>query len=200
MGRPRLADVDTATPQRILDGALSAFGDIGFEAARLEDIARAAGITRPSLLYHFPSKEALYEAAIHRAFLELGSMLMSAMSERRDFPSRLVATARAYERYLYEHPELARLLLREMLDQRGPIRDLIAREIRPLLASIVRWAHREGTPHIRRGYPVRAALLQVASDTVLRAAAGPLRDDLWGARYDIGATLRSVFFTGVLHG
>src|SRR5579884_1244575 len=39
--------------QQILDGALSVFASKGFEAATIKDIAAAAGIASPALIYHY---------------------------------------------------------------------------------------------------------------------------------------------------
>ena len=71
MGRPRRSDSQVATTERLLTAAEKRFGKNGFDAARLSDIAKDAGITRPSLLYHFESKEKLYDAVVARAFDKL---------------------------------------------------------------------------------------------------------------------------------
>ncbi|MBC8069692.1 MAG: helix-turn-helix transcriptional regulator, partial [Deltaproteobacteria bacterium] len=56
MGRPPVSSVITATPERILEAARAEFAAVGFAQAKLADIAARAGITRPSLLYHFGTK------------------------------------------------------------------------------------------------------------------------------------------------
>jgi AcrR family transcriptional regulator len=48
--------------QRILDGALEVFASKGFEKATIKDVAAAAGITSPALIYHyFKDKEDVFE-------------------------------------------------------------------------------------------------------------------------------------------
>ena len=52
---------------QIIDGALEVFSTKGFSAASNRDIARAAGINSPGLIYHyFASKEDLLMSAIER--------------------------------------------------------------------------------------------------------------------------------------
>ncbi|MEM9708806.1 MAG: TetR family transcriptional regulator C-terminal domain-containing protein [Pseudomonadota bacterium] len=48
----------------ILKGALDVFAAEGFKGATLDAIAEAAGLSKPNLLYYFPSKEAIYLALI----------------------------------------------------------------------------------------------------------------------------------------
>ncbi len=45
--------------QQVIQEAMRFFGQYGYHGARLADIARAAGVTEPGLLHHFPSKEHL---------------------------------------------------------------------------------------------------------------------------------------------
>ena len=60
------------TRARILDTAMRLFAETGYHAATNAVIAEAAGLTRGAMLYHFPTREDLVDAAIahidlHRA-------------------------------------------------------------------------------------------------------------------------------------
>ena len=48
----------------ILDAALDVFSTYGFRGATLDQIAQAAGLSKPNLLYYFPSKEAMHTALL----------------------------------------------------------------------------------------------------------------------------------------
>src|SRR5262245_11921486 len=115
MGRPSGA-TGAATAARLLARAEREFARAGFAGASLAAIARGAGVSAPSLLHHFPTKAALYEAVVRRTFEKLGGALTGAD------PATL---ARALERFLREEPSLAPLLLRELLDRRGPGRSIL---------------------------------------------------------------------------
>jgi AcrR family transcriptional regulator len=52
------------TRKRILDAAMELFAERGYHASSNADVAEAAGLTRGAMLYHFPTREDLVEAAI----------------------------------------------------------------------------------------------------------------------------------------
>ena len=56
-----------AKRREILDHAIALFGEVGYRAASLREIATRSGISHPGLLHHFPTKEALLLAVLaHR--------------------------------------------------------------------------------------------------------------------------------------
>ncbi|MBL8536811.1 MAG: TetR/AcrR family transcriptional regulator [Hyphomonadaceae bacterium] len=61
---PRWRRRAEARPDEILEAALTEFDARGFEAARMEDIARRAGLSKAAIYLYFPSKTALLEALI----------------------------------------------------------------------------------------------------------------------------------------
>ena len=60
----RTAEEAEQTRQELLDAALAIFSRTGFEAARLEDIAKTAGVTRGAVYHHFGGKPELYLALL----------------------------------------------------------------------------------------------------------------------------------------
>tara|TARA_R110002096_G_scaffold382401_1_gene576264 strand:- start:357 stop:998 length:642 start_codon:yes stop_codon:yes gene_type:complete len=56
-----------ARPDEILDAALTVFDRKGFAAARVDDIARRAGLSKGAVYLYFPSKDAMLHALIERS-------------------------------------------------------------------------------------------------------------------------------------
>ena len=82
MDARRPYDIDSVT-----DVAFGIFAERGFDAASMEDVARAAGITKASIYHHVPSKEALLSRGLERALHALFGVL--------EEPAARVGTARA---------------------------------------------------------------------------------------------------------
>jgi len=56
---------DSAKRQQILDGARKCFLEMGFDAASMNDIVKAAGVSKGTVYAYFPSKEKLFEAMVY---------------------------------------------------------------------------------------------------------------------------------------
>ncbi len=54
-----------ARPAELLEAAVEVFAEKGFAAARLEEVARRAGVSKGTAYLYFPTKEALFKAAVH---------------------------------------------------------------------------------------------------------------------------------------
>jgi TetR/AcrR family transcriptional regulator len=180
MGRPRLQENDVATRDRLLEAAEAEFADRGFEGARLEDIAEQAGIRRPSLLYHFATKDELYAAVVRTVFSSLGDMLLEATSLEGPFSERFDRAVRRLTAFFEDRPSAGPLILRELLDRRGPGHALLLEAGVPILQRMERFVRDEGRASLRSDVPIRQALLQIFSAVIVRASAGPLRDPIWG--------------------
>ncbi len=66
---PRLGKTDqdgNAVRDRLLGAALQLFARKGFESASVRELTEAAKVTRPTLYYHFGSKEGIYLELVER--------------------------------------------------------------------------------------------------------------------------------------
>lgn len=180
MARPPADSIAIETPERILAAAEIEFATHGLALARLSDIAARAGIRRPSLLHHFASKERLYEVVVRASFERLGGALRTCWVGQGAFVAQLAAVTRAFDAFLQAEPEVARLVVRELLAPGGPGQAVLLGEVAPLLDEIETWIVAAGGPRLRAGMPVRAAVLHVVSDALLQSASGALRTPLWG--------------------
>lgn len=179
MARPLKRDSET-TRADLLAAAARAFGERGFDGARLADIAREAGISRPSLLYHFPSKDALYEAVVRDGFGGLGARLSGALSRRAALHGPAEAAVREFRRFLESRPEMARLLVRELLAGDGAGARVLLDEVAPLLDLVEAGLGPRRGGAGREGVRVREAVLAIAASMLLRRASGGLGERLWG--------------------
>ena len=62
--QPRWARRKEARPEEIIDAALELFVERGFAAARLEDVAARAGVSKGTLYLYFKNKEELFKAVV----------------------------------------------------------------------------------------------------------------------------------------
>ena len=76
---------------QVMDAALRTFARYGYRKTSMDDIARAAGISRPGLYFHFPSKQDLFRAAATRALdLDLIAAQRALADRERPLRERLV--------------------------------------------------------------------------------------------------------------
>jgi AcrR family transcriptional regulator len=135
---------DPAVPDplaAILDAALAEFERVGIRRARVEDIARKAGIGRATLYRRFADKDALVAAALLRKFERFMAQLDEVMRAQATLEDSLVEGFVALRRFTWDDPLLTRLLAVEpetvlpfLTVEAGPVmaiaRDYLVRTIR----------------------------------------------------------------------
>ena len=101
MGRPSGPTRDTK--RLICERALEVFAEKGYAATTMRDVAATVGMRDASLYSHYPSKQAIFDAAVEHQLDRLTQALRSqhALAHPTDDPSA----------YLTEGPELAEVVL-----------------------------------------------------------------------------------------
>ena len=120
---------------RILEEATRLLAARGFEGTTLQQIADAVGIRKPSLLYHFPSKDDLRHRVLETVLAHwndvMPQLLLAATSSHGQFDGVLGEMVAFFS----ADPDRARLLLREILDRPGETRVLMRKSVRPWVTA-----------------------------------------------------------------
>jgi AcrR family transcriptional regulator len=113
-GRPARDAFDAAAGIR--KAALVAFARAGFNGASVLEIARAAGVAKPLVHYHYASKEALWQAAVGEALGTLQVEMQAALrtSDQASTP-QLLLKGLAHQLVLFasRYPDLVRIVVDE---------------------------------------------------------------------------------------
>jgi TetR/AcrR family transcriptional regulator len=131
-----------ASTDRILEAARGEFAQHGY-AARLQDIAERAGLTHPTLLYHFGSKEKLYAAVIEQAMLDWAAVTSRAVSAAPVGFDRVAALVAAAMEFFGTHHDFVVIWRREAIEGGGRLEVAMAEHMRPFLQRAVGFLERE---------------------------------------------------------
>src|SRR5919112_5347094 len=131
-----------ASQARILEAARGEFALHGF-GARLQDIAERAGLTPPTLLSHFGSKERLYAAVIEQAMLDWAAVTSRAVSAAPVGFERVAALVDAGLEFFATHHDFVVIWRREAIEGGSRLEVAIAEHMRPFLDRAVAFLERE---------------------------------------------------------
>lgn len=196
MTKARKAKLDphaAALRERILKGAASAFGRLGYAETRVEDIVEDTGISRPTFYKMFASKDAVLDALSERHHAGIRERLLQALESTED---PVLQLERSLESFLRWRAELGPVGCVLDLEARGPSKRLSADRMRTLdfvielgQAGLVRAGRPEADPALLRALvaaaenvadelfvetPVSERTLQRAKAIVFRVHAGAL--------------------------
>jgi TetR/AcrR family transcriptional regulator len=148
-----------STKDTILEVARKKFAEHGYAGTSLTEIADDVGIRRPSLLHHFPSKEALYRAVLLESFADWTALVDQAIEGTREGWAQVERMLRAAFQFFEASPEFVRLVRWEALEGGPILRDELSVMLRPLFERGALFLEREMDAGRLRRYDARQLLL-----------------------------------------
>jgi AcrR family transcriptional regulator len=125
---------------QLLAVACDVFADRGFHATSMDDVAEAAGVTKPVLYQHFPSKRALYRELLDDAAHRLLGAVRGATIDAPSGRARVHEGFTAYFRFVTSNRAAFRLLFGESVrndDEFAGVADRVIEEIATLVAGLI---------------------------------------------------------------
>jgi AcrR family transcriptional regulator len=95
----------------ILAAATKVFGSKGFEATRMEEIAKAARLAKGTLYLYFHSKDDIYQATVQQALAQLAAITDEHVRREPLFAQKVAAFIRVRIAFWTEHQSLYRVIL-----------------------------------------------------------------------------------------
>ena len=132
---------------------------------------------------------------VHRLFNRLMETLTGFMVPAADPEEQIIEVGLAFRTFAEENTAFGRIVMRDIVDHRDPVPQLLASGVVPVLDAVC--VYIEGLlgekSSDQRPVPVRAAVLQFCTDTLMQTSAGPLRAPLWGDTAHTEDLLRRLF-------
>jgi TetR/AcrR family transcriptional regulator len=128
-GSRRPTRIQAEKSEQILEAALDVFSAHGFRGATIDQIAEAAGMSKPNLLYYFRSKEAIFETLVSRQ-LETWLAPMLEIDEKGEPLEEVAAYIRRKIEMSRLYPRESRLFANEILQGAPRILPVLEGELR----------------------------------------------------------------------
>ena len=123
----------TQSTKRILDAAANVFAEVGFAGARVDEIAKRAGINKAMIYYRIGDKEALYAHVLHSIFRDLESRLTIHLRKEHSPEEKLRAYIRELVGTVEQHPYMPPIMMRELASGGQNFPELAARGLISIL-------------------------------------------------------------------
>ena len=138
-----LTRIQTKNRAAILDAGLEVFSTFGFRGSTLDQIASAAGLSKPNLLYYFPSKEAIHAELLTGLLSTWLDPLKMVRADGDPVPELLGYVRRKLE-MSRQFPRESRLFANEILQGAPRVKAALEGELKDLVdakAEVIRgWA------------------------------------------------------------
>ena len=161
---------------QLLNVARRVFGKSGFHSVSMEEVASEAGVTKPILYDHFPSKKELYLALLEADLSVLHEKVRQALNSPIGNRERIRASFQAYFDFVQEEADGFRLLMQETVGAEREFRDRVEQVREQILSEVADLIVRESKGKLQREHAETVALALIGmGETVAQRQLGRSR-------------------------
>ena len=124
------------TRQKILSAAKDVFSTIGYDGARVDEIAARAGVNKAALYYHIGDKQKLYEAVLKETFNNIFSGIISEVRDKTTPIEKLFAYVHAVIKNMCGNPYMMHIMMRELASGSQNMPESINNDFASIMATI----------------------------------------------------------------
>ena len=203
MANRKQTRIQTENRERILRAALEVFARDGFRGATVDGIAVVAGMSKPNLLYYFPSKDQIYRTVLEQLLETWLDPLREIdadgdpLREISGYIERKIEMARDF-------PQESRLFANEMLRGAPILKDILETDLKSMVdekAAVLRGWAKDGQIAPIDPYHLIFAIWATTQhyadfDAQVQAVLGPEMSGE-GRFNDAASALKQLFFNGL---
>ena len=122
------------TQEKILSAAFEAFAESGYDGASINRIAKRAGVPQPLVVYHFPSKDALWVASVEGALDIFMKRLLPEIEANNELDpaTRLSLIFREFVRYAATVPAMLEIMIDANKRHESNLTKIVEHRLRPV--------------------------------------------------------------------
>jgi AcrR family transcriptional regulator len=163
--------------EQLLEVARKVFGRRGYHTVTMDAVAREAGVTKPILYDHFPSKRELYLSLLEADLANLKERLGEALETSKGNRERIRGSFQAYFDFVDDHAEGFRLVMQEAVGSERESREKVFRFRDEVLEQVTEVIARESRGNLDRREAADVALGLIGMvETVAQRDAGAAKE------------------------
>lgn len=160
---------------RILNAATEIFAEQGFAGARVDEIAKRAGVNKAMIYYRLGDKEALYSEVLHNVFGDVVDRISRDIEDDQSPEEKLKTYIRNFINSMDRYPHLPYMMMREIASGGKHFTEIVAKD----LISIMRILGKIITEGIEKGLFIKIDLLvlhmMIVAPLVFYRSSEPIR-------------------------
>jgi TetR/AcrR family transcriptional regulator len=123
---------------KIMHAARDVFAETGFAGARMDEIARRAGVNKATIYYHIGDKKALYAEVIHQVIGDTTDRIEESIRHAPTPEEKIITYMQTIAKAMDMNPQMPPIIMREIASGGGNLPDVFVLKDFARIVSIVK--------------------------------------------------------------